>query len=136
MSDMADVLAKHYPQYRRKNGIDDYGWECTDRTCSFGWTRDFSDAIIHQASVLSAAGFGPVQDNPLEYLVAHSPRLPSDVRNVVFDGVFDVVDKFNFPAQNGGPRADVVDIGDVCGEVEKRIIAILRARALAERGRQ
>jgi len=62
-------------------------------------------------------------------LVARSPRLPSDVRNVVFEAVFDVVDKFNFPAQNCGTRPDVVEIGDVCGEVEKRIVALLRASA-------
>ena len=68
----------------------------------------------------------------LESLTRDSPRLPSYVRNLVFDAVFDIVEKFDFPTQNCGPSPDVVEIGDVCGEVEKRIVAILRARKVSE----
>lgn len=75
-----------------------------------------------------------IQAATLEALTTNSPRLPNDVRGIVFEAVFDVVDKFNFPCQNMGPYPDLVEIGDVCGDVEKRIVAILRARAAAVRG--
>ena len=68
----------------------------------------------------------------LDDLTRNSPRLPSDIRNIVFEAVFDIVEKFDFPCQNAGTRPDVVEIGDVCGEVEKRIVAILRAQNVRE----
>ena len=63
-------------------------------------------------------------------LTKDSPRLPTDVRKAVFEAVFDVIDKFDFPVQNCGPHKDVVEAGDVCGEVEKRILALIRAKAI------
>ena len=74
------------------------------------------------------------RDEALAGLVANSPRLPNDVRSAVFEAVFGVVEKFNFPAQNMGPHKGVVEIGDVCGEVEKRVVAFLRAGRAAVTG--
>jgi hypothetical protein len=105
-----------------------------DRDCA-GWfpctCRHLREATM-TAALEAAAPF--IRAQALNEMTANSPRLPSAIRNTVFEIVFDVVDKFNFPAQNCGTLKDVVEIGDVCGDVEKRIVAALRARAASERG--
>lgn len=50
---MADVLTEHHISL-----LNDGGWHCAE--C--GVFSKFKEATAHQAAVLSAAGFGPVQE--------------------------------------------------------------------------
>jgi hypothetical protein len=96
--------------------------------------NDVERFISGLVDMVLAAAAPFIRAQALDELTANSPRLPSDVRNAVFEIVFDVINKFHFPVQNCGPHKDVVEAGDVCGDVEKRIVALLRARAVTERG--
>lgn len=94
---------------------------------------DLNESVA-QAALEAAAPY--LRAQALEELTANSPRLPREVRDAVFELVFDVANKFHFPMQNCGPHKDVVEAGDVCGDIEKRIVALLRARAAMERAQQ
>ena len=85
MSDMADVLAAHYPEWFSVM------WHCTALGCQWqGATRDA--AIAHQAAALSAAGFGPVQEARAEALEEAAAWLDNaeQVQNIAFDGPSDI----------------------------------------------
>ena len=61
MSDMADVLADHYPSYKWDRDHGGNVWVCTSLECS-ATSETFGGIIAHQAAALSAAGFGPVRE--------------------------------------------------------------------------
>lgn len=96
--------------------------------CGPNWKRSY----IENARAAYAAMAPLVRAELLDGLTAHSPRLPDGLRDLVFEAAGDIINKFGFPVQNMGDLPGVVEFGDVCGEVEKRIVALLRARAVAE----
>ena len=113
MSDMADVLRKHI-----EFTFDD---ESRLFRCECGlWMAD-EDRADHLAAALSAAGFGPVQEARAEALEEAAAWLDNaeQVQNIAFDG----------PS----------DIGSLSAKYDAALeepAEWLRARALAERGRQ
>lgn len=63
----------------------------------------------------------------IEDLVANSPRLPDEIRGPLFEILGDMINEFKLPVQNMGVKPNVVEYGDICGYVERQIVARLRA---------
>lgn len=124
------MIPKETLEIAAKAGIAAWNKAEPDRQTGAPYIASHVDSI--RAALEAAAPY--LRAQALDDLTANSPRLPRDVRDAVFELVFDVINKFHFPVQNCGPRADVVEAGNVCGDIEKRIVALLRARAVTERG--
>jgi hypothetical protein len=71
-------------------------------------------------------------------LTTGSPRLPSGMRDQLFEILLDFMDKFELVSRQQGPSrhaaAPGYEWGDMCGYFEIRVVAAIRAKAIASRG--